>query len=150
MFDVLLDLDMRFFVRKRKQTPTVIIVALIDVLIVLLIFLMVTTTFKQQPALKLALPESSQSQKTGANEKAPVIVIIDAKGGLRLGPEGVPITDERLKSELLALAAKDPELKMAISADKEAPFGQIIKVMDAAKEAHIKMVSAFTKETAKP
>ena len=45
---------MRFFIRKRKQTPTVIIVALIDILIVLLIFLMVTTTFKQQPALKLA------------------------------------------------------------------------------------------------
>ncbi len=39
-----------------------------DVLIVLLIFLMVTTTFKQQPSLRLALPESSQAQKEGANE----------------------------------------------------------------------------------
>jgi biopolymer transport protein ExbD len=141
---------MRFFVRKRKQTPTVIIVALIDVLIVLLIFLMVTTTFKQQPALRLALPESSSAQKTGTNEKAPVIVSIDAKGSLRLGPDALPVTEDRLKSELLALAAKEPELKMAISADKDAPFGQIIKVMDAAKEAKIKMVSAFTKETAKP
>ena len=28
---------MRFYVRKRKQTPTIIVVALIDVLIVLLI-----------------------------------------------------------------------------------------------------------------
>ena len=53
---------MRFFVRKRRQTPTVIIVALIDVLIVLLIFLIVTPTFKQQPSLRLALPESSQAQ----------------------------------------------------------------------------------------
>ena len=141
---------MRFFVRKRRQTPTVIIVALIDVLIVLLIFLMVTTTFKQQPALKLALPESSQAQKTGANEKAPLIVSIDAKGDLRLGPDALPVTEERLKSELVALATKDPELKLAISADKEAPFGQIVKVMDAAKEAKIKMVNAFTKEVAKP
>ena len=65
---------MRFYVRKRRQVPAVIIVALIDVLIVLLIFLMVTTTFKQQPALKLALPESSQAQKSGANESAPLIV----------------------------------------------------------------------------
>ena len=63
---------MHFFVRKRKQTPAVIIVALIDVLIVLLIFLMVTTTFKQHPALKLALPESSQAHKTGANENPAV------------------------------------------------------------------------------
>jgi biopolymer transport protein ExbD len=148
--DVFPFLEMRFLVRKRKQTPTVIIVALIDVLIVLLIFLMVTTTFKQQPALKLALPESSQAQKTGANEKAPLIIVIDAKGSLRLGPDGVAVTDERLKSELVALTTKDPELKLAISADKEAPFGQIVKVMDAAKEAKIKMVSAFTKEVAKP
>ena len=141
---------MRFFVRKRKQTPTVIIVALIDVLIVLLIFLMVTTTFKQQPALRLALPETRHPQKTGANEDAPLVVSIDAKGTLRLGTDSLPVTDERLRSELLARTEKDPKLKLAISADKEAPFGQIVKVMDAAKEAKIKTVNAFTKEAAKP
>ncbi len=141
---------MRFITRKRKQTPTIIIVALIDVLIVLLIFLMVTTTFKQQPALKLVLPESSQAQKAGAQEKAPLIVSIDTKGNMRLGTDALPVTDERLKSEFKSRAEKDPELKVAISADKDAPFGQIIKVMDAAKEAHIKMVNAFTREAAKP
>ena len=64
---------MRFYVRKRRQAPAVIIVALIDILIVLLIFLLVTTTFKQQPALKLSLPESSQAQKSGANETPPLV-----------------------------------------------------------------------------
>jgi len=141
---------MRFFIRKRHQTPTVIIVALIDVLIVLLIFLMVTTTFKQQPALRLALPESSQAQKTGANEDAPLVVSVDAQGNLRLGMEATPVTVDRLKTELVTRAEKNPELKMAISADKAAPFGQIIKVMDAAKEAKIKIVNAFTREAAKP
>jgi biopolymer transport protein ExbD len=140
---------MRFFVRKRRQTPAVIIVALIDVLIVLLIFLMVTTTFKQQAALRLALPESSEAKKTGANENAPLIVSIDAKGNLRWGPDALPVTDERLKQELVATVAKNPDQRLAISADKNAPFGQIVKVMDAAKEANIKIVSAFTKE-AKP
>ena len=141
---------MRFYTRKRKQTPTIIIVALIDVLIVLLIFLMVTTTFKQQPALRLALPESTQAQKTGASETAPLIVSIDAKGNLRLGADNLPVTDARLKEELLARIAKDAQLELAISADKDAPFGKIIKVMDAAKEAKIKTVNAFTKEVAKP
>jgi biopolymer transport protein ExbD len=141
---------MQFLAHKRRHAPTVIIVALIDVLIVLLIFLMVTTTFKQQPALRLALPESSQAQKTGASEAAPVIVSIDAQGNLRLGPEARPITSDQLKSELASLAEKKADLKLAISADKSAPFGEIIKVMDAAKEAHIKMVNAFTKEAGKP
>jgi biopolymer transport protein ExbD len=140
---------MRFYVRKRKQAPTIIIVALIDVLIVLLIFLMVTTTFKQQPALKLALPESSQAQKEGANETAPLVVSIDAKGALRLGNDSIPVTDDRLKMEFLTRAETNADLKVAINADKAAPFGEIIKVMDAAKSAKIKMVNAFTKE-AKP
>lgn len=127
-----------------------IIVALIDILIVLLIFLIVTTTFKQQPALKLALPESSQAQKSGAQESPPLVVTIDEKGNLRLGPEAKPVTAERLQEELAAAAAKSAELRLAISADKMAPFGQIVKVMDAAKAAKIKMVNAFTKEPARP
>jgi biopolymer transport protein ExbD len=143
---------MRFFIRKRRSTPTIIIVALIDVLIVLLIFLMVTTTFKQQPALKLALPESTHAQKSGATEDAPLVVSIDLQGNLRLGMEGegLPVTGESLRAELLSRVKANPELRLAIRADTRAPFGQIVKVMDAAKEAKVKMVSAFTKETAKP
>jgi len=107
---------MRFQVRKRRQAPAVIIVALIDILIVLLIFLMVTTTFKQQqPSLKLALPESTQSQKSGANETAPLIVSIDSQGGLRFGPEAKPVTGDRLETELLAEIVKTPDLRLAIS-----------------------------------
>jgi len=142
---------MRFFVRKRRQTPTVIIVALIDILIVLLIFLMVTTTFKQQPALRLALPESTQAMKSGANETAPLIVSIDDKGSLRLGTDAMPVTVDRLRAELASRAAQNPDLKLAISADKNAPWGQVVKVMDAAKEAKLKtgMVNAFMKEAAK-
>ena len=141
---------MQFRAHRRRQAPTVIIVALIDVLIVLLIFLMATTTFKQQPALRLALPESSQAHKTGANEEAPLIISIDAKGDLRMGAEARPVTPEQLKSELLSQIEKKPDLKLAIAADKSAPFGEILKVMDAAKEAHIKIVNAFTKEAGKP
>jgi biopolymer transport protein ExbD len=142
---------MRFYVRKRKQAPAVIIVALIDILIVLLIFLMVTTTFKQQPALKLALPESSQAQKTGANEAERLDVSIDPKGNLRFGPDARLVTIERLKEELRAAVTKNPDLKLAIRADKTAPIGQVIKVMDASKEAKLKSgVNLYTKEPGKP
>lgn len=142
---------MRFYSHKRRQPPAIIIVALIDVLIVLLIFLMVTTTFKQQSAMKLALPESSQGEKSGASEDAPLIVTIEPNGNLRLGggTEALPLTAENLRSELIARTSKNPELKLAINADKAAPFGQIVKVMDAAKDAKVKFVSAYTKETAK-
>jgi biopolymer transport protein ExbD len=141
---------MHFQVHKRRQTPAVIIVALIDVLIVLLIFLMVTTTFKQQPALKLALPESSHAEKTSASDKAPLLITIDAQGNLLFGDDKIPVTTESLKAKLVDRAQKDPDVQVALNADKAAPFGQIVKVMDAAKEAKIKLVNAFTKEAAKP
>ena len=141
---------MQFHIRKRRQAPAVIIVALIDILIVLLIFLMVTTTFKQQPALKLALPESSQAKKTGANEAPPLVVSIDPKGILHLGADAKAVTIERFKEELLAAVAKKPDLQLAISADKDSPIGQVIKVMDIAKEANLKSgVNLYTKEPGK-
>jgi len=141
---------MRFLVRKRRSAPAVIIVALIDVLIVLLIFLMVTTTFKQQPSLHLALPESTQSRKEGSNENPPLIVSIDAKGVLMLGEDKQPLKLEQLQDRLNEAAARNSALKLAINADKDAPWGQIVKVMDAAKAAKIKTVSAFTRDTGKP
>jgi biopolymer transport protein ExbD len=136
---------MRFLVRKRRGAPTIIIVALVDVLIVLLIFLMVTTTFKQQAALKLQLPESSQAQKTGANENPPLVVSIDDKGGLRVGPNNDAVTLEQLEGRLDDEAKKNPQIKLEINADKNAPWGQLVKVMDAAKAANIKTVGARAK-----
>jgi biopolymer transport protein ExbD len=140
---------MHFFVRKRRQTPAVIIVALIDVLIVLVIFLLVTTTFKQRQYM-VQLAESSQAQKVGASESAPLIVSVDAQGNLRFGADAKPMTLEQLRTELVSESAKKADVKIAISADKAAPFGQIVKVMDVAKESKIKMVNAFTKEAGKP
>jgi biopolymer transport protein ExbD len=133
---------MQFTVRKRRQAPAVIIISLIDVLIVVLIFLMVTTTFKQQPAVKLTLPESKQG-KPGATEKKALVVTIGKNGELFL--EQQPVYAEQLQQKLIDAIRKNPETSLSISADKDAPFGQIIKVMDAAKAANIKAVSAFTK-----
>ena len=142
---------MRFYTRKKHQQPAVIIVALIDVLIVVLIFLMVTTTFKKpQQSLRLALPESSQATKSGANELPPLVVYIEENGNLRFGPDVTPVTVDGLKTALLAEAAKNPGLRVAISADKKAPFGQIVRVMDAAKEAKLKSINAFIKPTGQP
>jgi len=140
---------MHFYIRKRKQTPAVIIVALIDVLIVLLIFLLVTSTFKQEPFLKLALPESSQAQKSGASQDAPEIITIDEHGNFRFGPESRPVTSDDLKTDLEAAIAKNPELRLVINADGAAPWKQIVKVMDLAKEAKVKTINAYTKEPGK-
>lgn len=140
---------MQFSTRKRRNPPSVIIVSLIDVLIVVLIFLMVASTFKQQqPALKLALPESKQTPKPGSTEDNLVITIAKQEPYFYLGTR--PVTLDKLQEELKAGSAKNPQISLSIRADTDAPFGQIVKVMDASKAAGIRSVSAFTKPPAQP
>jgi biopolymer transport protein ExbD len=134
---------MRFVTHKRRQAPAVIIISLIDILIVLLIFMMVTTSFKQTPALKLALPESKQPRQ-GTSSDAAVIVTI-AKSEPRFYLDQNLVTFARLQDELIARAKKSPNITLSIRADAEAPWGQVIRVMDAAKAANIKNVNSFTK-----
>jgi len=142
---------MRFLVRKRRTAPAVIIVALIDVLIVLVIFLLVTTTFKQQPAMHLTLPDSTQALKSGANENPPLVVTIGADGVFRVGANNDVVTSDQLRGRLQSEAAKNPQPKLAVRADKDAHWEKIVQIMDAAKKANlnVKSVSAFTKEPGK-
>jgi biopolymer transport protein ExbD len=139
---------MKFAVRKHHTPPAVIIVALIDVLIVLVIFLLVTTTFKQVPALQLALPESTQVLKPGYNDNPPQVVTIASNSVVFLGT--YPYTIDQLRAQLTAQAEKNPNVKVAVRADRNAPWGTVVAVMDAVKAAHIKLMSAYTKEPGRP
>ena len=53
---------------------------------------------------------------------------------------------EAIAMEQAALKA-NPELELSIRADTDAPFGMIIRVMDAAKAADITSVKAYTRVT---
>ena len=132
---------MQFSTRKRRQAPTIIIVSLIDVLIVVLIFLMATTTFKQLPAIQLALPESKQA-RPGAADNA-LILSVPKQGPLYL--KTAPITMDSLQQRLIEAVRLNPQTTLAIRADTDTPVGLLVKVMDAAKAANIKVASVFTR-----
>jgi biopolymer transport protein ExbD len=132
---------MRFTTHKRRQSPTVIIISLIDVLIVVLIFLMVTTTFKQQPAVALALPESSQP-KSGAAPNALEVTI--SKQGLLYFKKD-PVTLEKLKEALIKAARANPNTTLGIRADTDAVIGLLVKVKDAAQAANIKTITIYVR-----
>jgi biopolymer transport protein ExbD len=130
---------MQFTTLKRRRPPTVIIISLIDVLIVVLIFLMVTTTFKQQPAVKLSLPESSQA-KSGAGQNT-LLVTIPKQGPLYLKTE--PVTLDKLRQDFIEAVRANPNITLGIRADTDAAVGQLMKVRDAAQAANIKVVSVY-------
>jgi biopolymer transport protein ExbD len=136
---------MHFTTRKKRQAPAVIIISMIDILIVLLIFLMVTTSFKQVPALKITLPQSSAKPLPGASQK-PLMIVTIAKTQPHLYLNQRPITLARLQEEFIAAVGRDTNSTVAIHPDQEAPIQELIDVLGAATAARIKtQVPVFTR-----
>ena len=141
---------MNFSVHKRRRAPSVIIVSLIDVLLVVLIFLMVTTAFKDTPAFKITLPETTrQAPKPGVTDNPPLIITITTNAPhFYLGK--MAVTLGRLKTELLQRGKENPKLIVAIRADDQAAYGNVVKVTEAAQAAQVAEVRTFLKPGIRP
>ena len=134
---------MKFYARKRR-TPTVIIVSLIDIFAILLIFVIVTTTFKNvQPEVIIKLPES-ETAAPSENVATPILLSIDPEE--RIFVEAEEVTLDSLPQALETAMAANPDRPLALNADTKASFGTIIRVLDVLKKGGIDAnVSAFTK-----
>jgi biopolymer transport protein ExbD len=124
--------------------PAVIIVSLIDILAILLIFVIVTTTFKRdQPSVVINLPESKTATAAPAQAEQSILTISKDQT-LFLDNKPVELAD--LKQALMDMMAANPNRSLALNADKSAPFGFVISVMDVLKEANVRNVPAFTQQ----
>ncbi len=125
---------MKFYQRKRR-TPTVIIVSLIDIFAILLIFVIVTSTFRRsQPAVNIKLPESTTAAPHPAADAATLAELsVSPEGEIHLDGEPIPL--ETLASRIRPI--KDANRPLALKADTHAPFGIIVRVLDALKEGGI-------------
>lgn len=134
---------MKFYTRKRRM-PAVIIVSLIDILAILLIFVIVTTTFKRdQSAVVINLPDS-KTATAAPTQSNPAILTLSKDKQLYLDDKKVELSG--LKNALQDMLVASPNRSLALNADKEAPFGFVISVMDVLKEANIRNVPAFTQQ----
>lgn len=137
---------MRFFTRKRRN-PVPVILPLIDILAILLIFFIVTTTFKKNPPrLQINLPESVTAVQTPAEKDEPLLLQIKGEEEIALGDEVVPLPE--LAATLRQKISEQPGRPLVMQADREAPFGVVVRVLDALREAGIQNIPAFTEPTA--
>lgn len=133
---------MRFYTRKRRS-PAIIIVSLIDILAILLIFFIVTTTFrKNQPQLQINLPESKTAEQAPAEKTEPLVLRVKTDTEITLDDK--PVTLDSLADELKTQREQFPNRPIAMQADREAPFGVVVKVLDALKDAGVKNIPTFT------
>lgn len=137
---------MQFYTKKRRQ-PAPVILPLIDILAILLIFFIITTTFKKTaPQLQINLPESTTAQEAASAENEPLLLQISAEEEIVL--DGTPLTLENLPQALQTHRETTPERPLALQADRAAPFGLVVRVLDALREAGIEQLPAFTQPLA--
>ncbi len=132
---------MKFHTR-RRASPVITIVSLIDILTILLIFFIVPTTFKNpQPQVQIVLPELKRAvQKTAKTE--PVVLSMGPKGELYLGKDAIDVANvgEAIKK------VQAEQKTVALKADEGAPVGKMFEVFDALQVAGVKDLPAFSRE----
>jgi len=138
---------MRFYTKRRKM-PSITVVSLIDILAILLIFFIVTTTFREKlPQLQINLPES-KSAATEASEPKKAI-LLQIKGPEQITLDNKPVTAASLPSAIREVQSANPGCSITMQADKEAPFGTVVTVLDALQAAGVKNVPAVAKPIGK-
>jgi biopolymer transport protein ExbD len=134
---------------KTPFVPRIRIINLVDVLFILLIFFIATTTFRvatQQPTgVKLSLPEAKTAEAVGKQKTSQLRVTVAADGSIYVDREKT--TTGQLETVLKDAKAKDPAVVIELSADKDASYGTIVSVVDAARAAGIQNITAFTKKS---
>jgi biopolymer transport protein ExbD len=134
---------MRFYTKRRKM-PSITVVSLIDILAILLIFFIVTTTFRERlPQLQINLPESKTASASAEQPKKTVILRIKGPGQITLDEK--PVTPDSLSKEIREMQRTNPGCSITMQADKEAPFGTVVTVLDALQEAGVKNIPAVAK-----
>jgi len=112
---------------------------LVDVMLVLLIIFMVTAPILQQ-GVSIDLPKVAAGPLTGEEEQ---LVVNVAKGG-QLYLNDTALTAEQLREKLRAIVAARPDRQLYVRADQAVPYGQVMQVMGAVRDAGLVRVGLVT------
>ena len=115
------------------------VIPLVDIMLVLLIIFMVTAPLLQQ-GLDVELPEAKG--KVIQIEEDKLVVTVDKKKQVFLNEHKMKLPE--LKKKLAAYAKKARKKEVFLKADKDVPYGVVIKTMAAIKEAGIDRLGIVT------
>jgi biopolymer transport protein TolR len=112
---------------------------LVDVMLVLLVIFMVTAPIIQQ-GVSVDLPKTRAS---GLNsQEDPLVVGLSKDGTVYLNDNQIALAE--LRNKLLAIAQTTPDHAVLLRADRSVPYGDVVGVIAAIKEAGINKLGMVT------
>jgi len=121
---------------RKRNSPVIPIVALVDILIITLLFIVATTTFrkaKPKMQMQINLPQSSGLGTTAPTKEVRKTLAITQDKKVLL--DGTEVADVDLTAALKHMKANDPSARLELQADQNTPLGMLVKVWDALKTA---------------
>ena len=119
---------------RRQALAQINVTPFVDVMLVLLIIFMVTAPMLDQ-GIEVNLPEVENAPNL-SNPVEPLTVKVDRRGAIWLGKE--KIADAAKLTTVLRQAIKgDKEREVFLEADRQVPYGEVVKVMAATRAAGI-------------
>jgi biopolymer transport protein ExbD len=133
----------------RQDDFEINVISLIDVMLTLLMFFVMTTTFVQHSAMKVALPEASETAQEMAQN--PLIIMIGSDSRFYVDNNEVldPNVDT-LKEAIARVAGDDRERNVILRADGMTPHQAVVTAMDALGQlgfTHLSMATVRGKES---
>ena len=113
-----------------------------DVLLVLLIIFMILAALVAPPGFEKELPNKNPNTSTATKNKNDIEVDVNNKGVIFI--DGVKTDENGVYRVMYDASKKKPNHHVAIVADAKAPYGVIIRILDAAKNAGLQDVGFVT------
>jgi len=119
---------------RRRATPQIPIVALVDVLVIVLLFIVATTSFRRrQTHLQISVPQSKLLGQTTVSKDTRLTLSITKDK--KIFVDGHEVAEDQLADALKGLKESKPDAKLEMNADQDMPLGLLVKVWDALKSA---------------
>lgn len=112
------------------------ITPLIDMVFILLIFFMVTSSFVKETGVGVSRPSARTAV---VQERGNILIAVTADGEVWIEKRRVDLRAVRAQVE--RLHAEHPEGAAVVLADKKAPTGVVVQVLDQARLAGVSQVS---------
>ncbi len=116
--------------RRRRLYSEINVTPFVDVMLVLLVIFMVTAPMMHQ-GMDIDLPETTTQALRVRDD--PLILSVKREGGYYLGRTEVKL--DELVTKLEAIFEARDSKQIYLRADKNAPYGTVVKAMAAAREA---------------
>lgn len=123
----------------RSVMSQINVTPLVDVMLVLLVIFMITAPMMQQ-GMQVNLPKTDAKAMNIKDQ--PVIVTIDRSGRAFLDTGEIP--RGQLKDKLVALFASKSKKEVFLKADKDVPYGEVIRAMAEIKGAGVERLGMLT------